>query len=97
MRTEVVVTTPLTLVPIEQTPFRVTVRRALSRLPGGVITRWSDAASQPTAPTPADPGWSGGTVFMDRQVMPTGTGADHLFWAFSRIGGRVGYYGLDWA
>ncbi|MEK7252008.1 MAG: SDR family oxidoreductase [Actinomycetota bacterium] len=97
MRTEVVVTTPQTLVPIEQTPFRVAVRRALSRLPGGVITRWSDAASQPAAPTPTDPEWSGGTVFMDRQVMPTDTDADHLFWAFSRIGGRVGYYGLDWA
>jgi hypothetical protein len=97
LRSEVVVATPQQLVPIEPTPFRIAVRRALSRLPGGVITRWSDAASQPAAPMPTDPEWSGGTVFMDRQVMPTDTDADRLYWAFSRIGGRVGYYGLDWA
>ncbi|OFW66997.1 MAG: hypothetical protein A2Z12_07005 [Actinobacteria bacterium RBG_16_68_21] len=97
LRSEVIVTNPQTLVPFELTPYRQAVRRALSRLPGGVITRWSDADSQPAAPSPADPAWSGGTVFMDRQVMPTETGADHLFWAFSRIGGGVGYYGLDWA
>lgn len=97
LRTEVVVSTPQDLMPIAATSFRTAVRRALSRLPGGVITRWSDAASQPAAPVPTDPAWSGGTVFMDRQVMPTDTDADHLYWAFSRIGGRAGYYGLDWA
>jgi uncharacterized protein YbjT (DUF2867 family) len=97
LRTEVVVSAPQDLVPIDLTPFRIAVRRALSRLPGGVITRWSDAASQPAAPVPTDPAWSGGTVFMDRQVMPTDTDATHLYWAFSRIGGRAGYYGLDWA
>jgi uncharacterized protein YbjT (DUF2867 family) len=97
LKSEVVVTHPQTLVPIDPTPYRTAVRRALSRLPGGVITRWSDAGSQPAAPSPTDPAWSGGTVFMDRQVMPTDTDADHLYWAFSRIGGKVGYYGLDWA
>ncbi len=97
LRSEVVASQPQDLVPIEPTPIRVAMRRALSRLPGGVITRWSDADSQPAAPIPTDPAWSGGTVFMDRQVMPTDTDASHLFWAFSRIGGRVGYYGLDWA
>lgn len=97
LRSEVVVVTPQQLVPIEPTPLRIALRRALSLLPGGVITRWSDAASQPAAPLPTDPEWSGGTVFMDRQVMPTDTNADRLYWAFSRIGGRVGYYGLDWA
>ena len=86
-----------TIVAIEPTPFRAAVRRALSRLPGGVITRWSDAESQPAAPLPTDPAWAGGTVFMDRQVMPTDTDSTHLFWAFSRIGGKAGYYGLDWA
>ena len=97
LRSEVVTSRPQDLVPIEPTPLRGAMRRALSRLPGGVITRWSDAASQPAAPIPTDPAWSGGTVFMDRQVMPTDTDASHLFWAFSRIGGRVGYYGVDWA
>ncbi|MBI5156904.1 MAG: SDR family oxidoreductase [Acidimicrobiia bacterium] len=97
LRSEVVVGRSQDLVPLEPTPIRAAMRRALSRLPGGVITRWSDAASQPAAPIPTDPAWSGGTVFMDRQVMPTDTDASHLFWAFSRIGGRAGYYGLDWA
>ena len=97
LRSEVIVSRPQDLVPIELTPFRIAVRRALSRLPGGVITRWSDAASQPAAPIPTDPAWSGGTVYMDRQVMPTDTDATHLYWAFSRIGGRAGYYGMDWA
>lgn len=97
LRSEVVVREPQSLITIEPTPYRTAVRRALSRMPGGVITRWSDAESQPAAPIPTDPAWSGGTVFMDRQVMPTDTDAHHLFWAFSRIGGRVGYYGLDWA
>jgi hypothetical protein len=94
LRSEVVVSTPGATAP---TPCREAVRRALSRIPGGIITRWSDAESQPAAPSPTDPAWSGGTVFMDRQVMPTDTDSTHLYWAFSRIGGGVGYYGLDWA
>lgn len=97
LRSEVVVTPERAAVIANPTPYRLAVRRALSRLPGGVITRWSDADSQPAAPSPADPAWSGGTVFMDRQVMPTEAAPDHVFWAFSRIGGQVGYYGLDWA
>ncbi len=82
---------------IAPTSYREAVQRALSRLPGGVITRWSDAESQPAAPITTDPSWAGGTVYMDRQVMPTNTDPGQLFWAFSRIGGKVGYYGLDWA
>lgn len=97
LRSEVVVHDPQELVDIEPTPYREAVRRALSRLPGGVITRWSDADSHPAAPVATDPDWSGGTVYMDRQVVPTDTDSEHLFWAFSRIGGRTGYYGLDWA
>ena len=80
----------------EQTPYRVAVRRALSRLPGGVITRWSDAESHPPAPKPVRDKRSH-VVYMDRQIVPTDAEASHLFWAFSRIGGEVGYYGVDWA
>lgn len=79
------------------TPYRVALRRALSRLPGGVITRWSDAESHPRAPATPDRTWRGETVYMDRQVVPTDADVPHLFWAFSRVGGSVGYYGLDWA
>lgn len=78
----------------ETTP-RVAIQHALSRLPGGVITRWSDAtsASLPAASPPC----ADGTVYMDRQVVPTHTEDEHLYWAFSRIGGSTGYYGMDWA
>jgi uncharacterized protein YbjT (DUF2867 family) len=80
----------------DPTPYRVALRRALARLPGGVITRWSDAESNPPAPKP-NRSWRGDLVYMDRQVVPTDAETGHLFWAFSRIGGSVGYYGMDWA
>ena len=72
------------------------MRKALDRLPGGVATRWSDAGSQPTPDTNlASVGK--GSVYLDRQIIPTEAATDHLFWAFSRIGGSNGYYWLDWA
>ena len=80
-----------------QTPLPVALQRALARLPNGVITRWSDAESSPAHPSPDDPQWRSGTLFMERHVVPTSTDDSHLFWAFSRIGGSNGYYGLDWA
>lgn len=82
---------------IGDTSYREAVRKALERLPGGVTTRWSDAGSAPASPHPSDPEWNGGTTYLDRQVIPTEASADHLYWAFSRIGGDNGYYWLDWA
>jgi uncharacterized protein YbjT (DUF2867 family) len=78
---------------IGRTSCRAAIDRALSRLPAGAITRWTDADTGSVA---AGPEWEG-ALFMDRQVVPTHTDDGHLFWAFSRIGGRNGYYGLDWA
>jgi uncharacterized protein YbjT (DUF2867 family) len=97
LRTEVVVDADAAHSRVGPTPYRAAIRRALARLPGGVITRWSDADAAAATASPADPQWSGGTLFMDRQVVPTDTDDDHLFWAFSRIGGSSGYYGMDWA
>jgi uncharacterized protein YbjT (DUF2867 family) len=77
--------------------YRAAIQRALARLPGGVITRWTDAATTAAMASPGDPPWSGGPLFMDRQVVPTHTEDEHLYWAFSRVGGTTGYYGLDWA
>jgi uncharacterized protein YbjT (DUF2867 family) len=82
---------------IGSTPYRVAVGRALESMPTDVATRWSDAGASPAAPSPSDPGWSGGTTYIDRQVVSTEARTDHLFWAFSRIGGNNGYYWLDWA
>lgn len=78
-------------------PYREAVQRALAKLPGQVETRWSDADTGPARPAPGDPDWSGGTLYADRRVIPTDASPEHLFWAFTRIGGDVGYYGTNWA
>jgi uncharacterized protein YbjT (DUF2867 family) len=95
LRSEVVVRSPDSR--IGSTSYRQAVSKALDRLPGGVTTRWTDAGTAPASPHPADPEWSGGTTYLNRQVIPTDAGVDHLYWAFSRIGGDTGYYWLDWA
>jgi len=79
-------------------PFREAVERALRRsLSGEVSTRWSDAAGDPAAPSPTDPEWAGGSLKVDEQVVASDAAPEDLFWAFSRIGGDVGYYTFDWA
>jgi uncharacterized protein YbjT (DUF2867 family) len=60
-------------------------------------TRWSDAELSPARPMDADPKWSGGTLFEDQRTIDVAAGTDDVFWAFSRVGGDVGYYGFDWA
>jgi uncharacterized protein YbjT (DUF2867 family) len=62
-----------------------------------IATRWSDAGSSPAQATPADPAWAGGATLVDTRSVPTGASADNLFWAFSRLGGTVGYYTMNWA
>lgn len=99
LRTEVVVRdeTARRLFPHDPLPYREALRLALATPPDAVATRWSDAAPSPAHPAPGDPEWSGGTVFTDHRVVPTDAEPHELFWAFSRIGGDVGYYGLNWA
>lgn len=79
--------------------FTESVERALTTADGfRAPTRWSDAqASSPARPMTTDPAWSGGTVFTDRRVEFTSGSAQDAYWAFSRVGGDVGYYGFDWA
>ncbi len=80
------------------TPLREAIRLALQRSRDlDVVTRWSDATTAPAQPLPTDPEWSGGTVKVDRQEVPTAAPAADVYWAFARIGGDVGYYTLDWA
>ncbi len=99
LRSEVVVRddTARRLFPHDPLPFREALRRALETPPEGLSTRWSDADPAPAQPAPGDPEWSGGTLYTDRQVVPTDADPHHVFWAFSRIGGDVGYYGVNWA
>ena len=60
-------------------------------------TRWTDAETSPAKPMQADPDWSGGTLFEDSRNAESSAAPHDLFWAFSRVGGTVGYYGFDWA
>ncbi len=83
---------------INPTPLRQAIERALGREERfDMPSRWSDASTSPALPFSWDPEWSGGTLLVDRQNVPTRAHADDLYWAFSRIGGQVGYYTLDWA
>ncbi len=80
------------------TSYRESVRQALATSDGSDgAPRWSDGAVTPAQPLPTDPQWSGATLKLDRRVLDTTAGGTDLFWAFSRIGGDVGYYSMDWA
>jgi uncharacterized protein YbjT (DUF2867 family) len=78
--------------------YRDAVTRALQHANDlDVTTRWSGASISPALPYPSDPEWSGGTVEIDEQAVETEAPVRDLFWAFSRIGGDVGYYTMNWA
>ncbi len=99
LRHEVVVTDDTAARRFAITPigFRESVELAVDSADGlRAPTRWSDAETSPARPMSADPSWSGGTLYEDRRSMRTRAGTDDVFWAFSRIGGDVGYYGFDW-
>lgn len=101
LRYEVVVHdgSALTHFDIDPIGFRESVELAVSTTDNlRAPTRWSDAeTSSPARPMAADPHWSGGTLFEDRRRAPTDASAEDVFWAFSRVGGDVGYYGFNWA
>ncbi len=79
-------------------PLRVAIEQALNSDDRfDVPSRWSDAGTGPAQPFSWDPDWAGGTLLVDRQVVATTASREDLFWAFSRIGGSVGYYAFDWA
>ncbi|MBU1494444.1 MAG: SDR family oxidoreductase [Actinobacteria bacterium] len=84
-------------IPYHPISYRRAVRNALAALPAGTETRWSDAESSPAHPVPGDPRWSGGTLFEDQRLIPTDALPHHMYWACTRIGGDVGYYGMNWA
>ena len=74
------------------------VDRALNRSKDlDVVTRWSGASLSPARALPNDPDWAGGSVETDTQVVATTASKADLFWAFTRIGGGVGYYTMNWA
>ncbi len=84
---------------IDPIGFRESVELAVSTADNlRAPTRWSDAdTSIPARPMAADPEWSGGTLFEDRRTASIAGSPEDAYWAFSRVGGEVGYYGFDWA
>lgn len=83
---------------VRLTGFRRSVELAVDMSEGlRVPTRWSDAETSPARPIAADPSWSGGTMFEDRRSIEATASAADVYWAFTRVGGTVGYYGFDWA
>ncbi len=84
--------------PVHPMPLREAIDRALhSDDHLDVPSRWSDASSSPALPFAGDPDWAGGTLFVDEKTTTTSAEQEDLFWAFSRIGGSVGYYTYNWA
>lgn len=78
--------------------YKTSVQLALQRVSEHEVeTRWSDAVSQPALPLPGDPHWSGAAMLSNVQEVDSSASADDLFWAFTRIGGDVGYYAMNWA
>ncbi len=80
------------------TGYRESVRMALrSSESSQVATRWSDATASPAEPLPTDPEWAGAAVKHDERTVDTSAPSSDVFWAFTGIGGDVGYYSWNWA
>lgn len=81
-------------------PYSEAVSDALKRSgEAGVPTRWSDSdvPDSPAHPIPSDPDWAGGTTLTDVQLVETTASPGDVYWAFTRIGGDIGYYTMNWA
>ncbi len=84
------------------TGYETAVSLALDRIRrGDVETHWS-AASVPDSPSdtlPTDPGWAGGSWYIDHRSQQTPATPDRLWRVVQGIGGRNGWYSspLAWA
>jgi uncharacterized protein YbjT (DUF2867 family) len=99
LRNEVVVTDDAAArFGVEALPLREAIEHALDRDHRlDVPSRWSDASTSPARPFPSDPEWAGGSLLEDHQTVATDATPADLFWAFTRVGGTLGYYAFDWA
>jgi uncharacterized protein YbjT (DUF2867 family) len=80
------------LMPSRLLTVREAMSAALGRVASGdVETAWSDAGV-----IPGDPGWAGGTVFVDCRSIEIQATADSVYGAVCRIGGGHGWYAADW-
>jgi uncharacterized protein YbjT (DUF2867 family) len=77
--------------------FREAVMLALQKIKeADVATRWSSASTPgaPSDPLPTDPGWSGGSLYIDRRARPVDAPPEALWEVIEGIGGENGWYSL---
>lgn len=80
------------LMPHRCMTIREAIDAALANIEAETVeTAWSDAGV-----VPGDPRWAGGTVFVDRREATTEADPLSVWGAVSSIGGKTGYYGVDW-
>jgi len=84
------------------TSYDTAVRLAMRKINlGEVETHWSAASvdGSPSDPLPTDPGWSGGSWYVDQRVRRTDAPAGDVWRVVKGIGGRNGWYSfpLAWA
>ncbi|MFG1687155.1 SDR family oxidoreductase [Nonomuraea sp. NPDC049269] len=77
--------------------FRQAVSLALMKIKeADVATRWSSASTPgaPSDPLPTDPGWAGGSLYIDRRGTPVDASPEALWRVIEAIGGENGWYSL---
>lgn len=84
------------------TGYDAAVRLALGKIRRGEVeTHWSAASvpASPSDPLPTDPGWAGGSWYVDRRSRRTAAPPERLWQVVQGIGGRNGWYSfpLAWA
>ncbi|MEV5558361.1 SDR family oxidoreductase [Nonomuraea wenchangensis] len=80
--------------------FRDAVRLALKKIKeADVATRWSSASTPdaPSDPLPTDPGWAGGSLYIDRRAIRVHASPESLWQVIESIGGDNGWYSLPTA
>ncbi|MFF3438663.1 SDR family oxidoreductase [Streptosporangium sp. NPDC002721] len=79
---------------------RRAVELALQRIKEAkVISRWSSASTPgaPSDPLPTDPGWAGGSLYIDARARRVDAAPEALWAVVEAVGGEAGWYSLPLA
>ncbi|MGS2642215.1 SDR family oxidoreductase [Streptosporangium sp. LJ11] len=82
------------------TGLRRAIELALERIrEARVVTRWSSASipGAPSDPLPTDPGWAGGSLYVDARARRVGASPEALWAVVEAVGGESGWYSLPLA